>query len=51
MTDELARVIAEELPRARRRMWILLAATIAVMAALLVGALLLMHDMASKSHF
>ena len=48
MTEELARVLAAELPRARRRMWILLAVSLTAMAGLLIGALMLMHSMASS---
>jgi hypothetical protein len=51
VTDELACAIAEEVPRARRRMWILLAVTLTVMAAMLTGALLLMRDMATHHRF
>lgn len=45
MTDDLARAIVDELPRARRRMWILLGVTLAVMTAMLIGALVVMHAM------
>lgn len=48
MTEDLANTIAAELPRARRRMWILLAVTLAIMAAMLVGALLLMHSISNS---
>ena len=48
MADDLARAIVEELPRARRRMWILLGVSIAVMTAMLIGALVVMHAMWSS---
>jgi hypothetical protein len=51
VTEDLARALAEELPRARRRMWMVLAVGLVAMAALLGEGLFLMHQMSSSSVF